>query len=66
MSLARNPVLVGPAFRRVARAIEDKILTGEIAPGDPLASKAGLTQKLGVNRSTLPEAIRDHDEKRAR
>ncbi|MFG1268779.1 FCD domain-containing protein [Xanthobacter sp. DSM 14520] len=58
MSLALDPVQVEPAFRLVARTIEDKILAGEIAPGDLLPSEAGLAEKLGVNRSTIREAIR--------
>ncbi|MEP9350431.1 FCD domain-containing protein [Xanthobacter sp. KR7-225] len=58
MSLALDPVLVEPAFRLVARTIEGKILSGEIAPGDLLPSEAGLAERLGVNRSTIREAIR--------
>lgn len=58
MSLVLDPVLVEPAFRLVARTIEGKILSGEIAPGDLLPSEAGLAEKLGVNRSTIREAIR--------
>lgn len=58
MSLVFEPVQAEPAFRLVARTIEEKILAGEIAPGDPLPSEAGLAEKLGVNRSTIREAIR--------
>ena len=58
MSLVLDPVLVEPAFRLVARTIEGKNLSGEIAPGDLLPSEAGLAEKLGVNRSTIREAIR--------
>lgn len=47
-----------PAFRLVARSIEARIVSGEIAPGDPLPSEAGLASTLGVNRSTVREAIR--------
>lgn len=47
-----------PAFRLVAKAIEEKILSRIIAPGDPLPSETGLAEQLGVNRSTIREAIR--------
>lgn len=58
MSLQFSPVQAEPAFRLVARTIEAKILSGEIAPGDALPSEAGLAEQLGVNRSTIREAIR--------
>ncbi|MFS8037127.1 FadR/GntR family transcriptional regulator [Xanthobacter sp. AM11] len=58
MSLVFDPVQAEPAFRLVARTIEEKILAGEIVPGDLLPSEAGLAEKLGVNRSTIREAIR--------
>lgn len=47
-----------PAFRLVATAIEARILAGEIAPGQALPSETRLAVSLGVNRSTLREAIR--------
>jgi DNA-binding FadR family transcriptional regulator len=46
------------AFRSVARNIEQKILAGAIAPGEALPSETGLAAQLGVNRSTVREAIR--------
>ncbi len=58
MSVLFDPVQAEPAFRLVARTIEEKILAGEIAPGDPLPSEAKLGEQLGVNRSTVREAIR--------
>ncbi|MGR7995173.1 MULTISPECIES: FadR/GntR family transcriptional regulator [unclassified Xanthobacter] len=58
MSLLFDPVQAEPAFRLVARTIEEKILAGEIAPGDPLPAEARLAEQLGVNRSTVREAIR--------
>lgn len=53
-----NQIRVEPAFRLVARTIEEKILGGIIAPGDPLPSEIKLAAQLGVNRSTVREAIR--------
>jgi len=47
-----------PNFRLVARVIEERILAGEITPGDTLPAEAKLAEQLGVNRSTIREAIR--------
>ncbi|TKT69911.1 FCD domain-containing protein [Aquamicrobium sp. LC103] len=47
-----------PAFRAFAAEIERKIISGEIKPGDALPSEAKLAEELGVNRSTVREAIR--------
>lgn len=53
-----DPIQAEPAFRLVAQAIEAKILSGEIQPGEALPSETRLALSLGVNRSTLREAIR--------
>jgi DNA-binding FadR family transcriptional regulator len=58
MALAFPQAQTEPAFRLVARNIEEKILSGEIAPGELLPSETGLAERLGVNRSTVREAIR--------
>lgn len=42
----------------VAGSIETEILSGRVAPGDPLPSEEGLALQLGVNRSTVREALR--------
>lgn len=47
-----------PQHRVIARAIETRILAGEIVPGDPLPSEMGLAEQWGVGRSTIREAIR--------
>ncbi|WP_028714523.1 FadR/GntR family transcriptional regulator [Paracoccus sp. J55] len=47
-----------PAFRAFAAEIERKIISREIKPGETLPSEAKLAEKLGVNRSTIREAIR--------
>jgi DNA-binding FadR family transcriptional regulator len=47
-----------PAYRRVAVAIEDKILKRTLRPGDPLPTETVLAQQFGVNRSTVREALR--------
>jgi GntR family transcriptional regulator, transcriptional repressor for pyruvate dehydrogenase complex len=47
-----------PAYRQVAEAIERRILSGEIRPGEPLGTEAELVKQFGVNRSTVREGIR--------
>ena len=47
-----------PTYELVARAIEKKILDGLIAHGDVLPSETAFAAQLGVNRSTLREALR--------
>ena len=52
-----------PAYRLVAQAIEERILSGEIRPGEPIGTEAELVKQFGVNRSTVREGIRllEHD-----
>lgn len=47
-----------PAYRNVARAISDRILRGDLPVGQSLPSETSLAETLGVNRSTMREAIR--------
>jgi len=60
--IARLPELSSvrsePTYELVARAIEKKILDGLIAHGDVLPSETAFAAQLGVNRSTLREALR--------
>lgn len=46
------------SFEDVVRQIQDAILTGEVLPGDRLASERELCQVFGVSRPTLREALR--------
>jgi GntR family transcriptional repressor for pyruvate dehydrogenase complex len=46
------------SYEMVAHAIEQRILDNEIAPGDILPSETVFAAQLGVNRSTLREALR--------
>jgi len=52
-----------PAYQLVAEAIERRILTGSIRPGEPIGTEAELVKQFGVNRSTVREGIRllEHD-----
>lgn len=48
----------GRSYERVARAIEKQIVDGLIAPGAVLPAETAFAAQLGVNRSTLREALR--------
>ena len=52
-----------PAYQLVADAIERRILSGGIRPGEPIGTEAELVKQFGVNRSTVREGIRllEHD-----
>jgi DNA-binding FadR family transcriptional regulator len=47
-----------PFYRSVANTIGERILSGEWPIGSALPSETALAQTLGVNRSTMREAIR--------
>jgi GntR family transcriptional repressor for pyruvate dehydrogenase complex len=47
-----------PAYRLVAEAIEQRILSGAMRAGEPLGTEAELVKQFGVNRSTVREGIR--------
>ena len=47
-----------PIFRAIARAIERQIVAGVLRPGDRLPAEIDLAEGLGVNRSSVREAIR--------
>lgn len=47
-----------PAYLRVAEAIEHKIVTGQLKPGEHIGTEAVLCEEFGVNRSTVREGIR--------
>jgi GntR family transcriptional repressor for pyruvate dehydrogenase complex len=47
-----------PVYRSVANTIGERILSGEWPIGSGLPSETALAQTLGVNRSTIREAIR--------
>jgi GntR family transcriptional regulator, transcriptional repressor for pyruvate dehydrogenase complex len=47
-----------PAYELVAEAIERKILSGLLRPGDPIGTESELVKQFGVNRSTVREGIR--------
>jgi GntR family transcriptional regulator, transcriptional repressor for pyruvate dehydrogenase complex len=59
MSVEFAPLLIEPAYRRVAAAIGGRILSRELREGDRLPPEMKLARQFGVNRSTLREALRE-------
>ncbi len=47
-----------PGYKRVANAIEEQIVSGQLKTGDLLPTETELADILGVNRSTVREGIR--------
>src|SRR4029079_11682403 len=52
--LSREPTLV----ERVAGSILDRIVAGELKPGDKLPSERELGEQFGVSRTVVREAVR--------
>ena len=48
-----------PAYRQIAKLIEQRIVGRVLRAGDPLPSESDLARQFGVNRSTVREAIRE-------
>ena len=48
-----------PAYRKVAAAIGERIVSRSLREGDRLPPEAELARQFGVNRSTLREALRE-------
>jgi len=59
MSVEFAKVLIEPAYRKVAVAIGERILSRELAEGQRLPSETELARQFGVNRSTVREALRE-------
>jgi GntR family transcriptional regulator, transcriptional repressor for pyruvate dehydrogenase complex len=59
MSVEFAPLLIEPAYRRVAAAIGARILSRELREGERLPPELQLARQFGVNRSTLREALRE-------
>jgi len=58
MAISTEPTNGAPAYRVIAQSVERQILSGELKIGEVLPSELALAERLGVNRSTVREAIR--------
>ena len=54
-----DPIRVEPTYRRVATLIAGRIIDRSLSDGDALPTETALAEQLGVNRSTLREALRE-------
>jgi GntR family transcriptional regulator, transcriptional repressor for pyruvate dehydrogenase complex len=54
-----DPILIEPAYRKVATAIAERILDRRLREGERLPSETELARQFGVNRSTVREALRE-------
>ena len=59
MSHVFETVNVEPAYRRVATQIAARIVDRSLREGEPLPPELELAAQLGVNRSTVREALRE-------
>ncbi|KTT18923.1 FCD domain-containing protein [uncultured Pseudacidovorax sp.] len=57
-AIAFQPMKLVPGYRALSSAIEQRIVRGELQAGMLLPTELELAQQLGVNRSTVREAIR--------
>jgi len=58
MSLDFEPIERAPAYEKIAKAIEARILSRGLAPGDALPAETALAAQFGVNRATVREGLR--------
>ena len=54
-----DPILIEPAYRKVAGAIGERIVDRRLREGERLPSETELARQFGVNRSTVREALRE-------
>ena len=59
MSVEFDRVLIEPAYRKVAAAIGERILSRTLREGERLPPETELARQFGVNRSTVREALRE-------
>ncbi|HYB63927.1 MAG TPA: GntR family transcriptional regulator [Steroidobacteraceae bacterium] len=59
MSVEFAPLLIEPAYRKVAARIGERILARTLVEGERLPSETELARQFGVNRSTVREALRE-------
>lgn len=59
MSVEFAPLLLEPAYRKVASAIGAQIMSRALREGERLPSETELARQFAVNRSTVREALRE-------
>ncbi len=59
MNVEFDQIALTPAYRRVADAITERILSRTLREGERLPPETELARQLGVNRSTVREALRE-------
>jgi GntR family transcriptional regulator, transcriptional repressor for pyruvate dehydrogenase complex len=59
VSVEFDQILLVPGYRKVAAAITQRILSRELREGERLPPETELARQLGVNRSTVREALRE-------
>jgi GntR family transcriptional regulator, transcriptional repressor for pyruvate dehydrogenase complex len=59
VSVEFAPLLLEPAYRKVAAQIGERILSRVLRQGERLPSETELARQFGVNRSTVREALRE-------
>jgi len=59
VSVQFDQILIEPAYRKVASAIAERILSRSLREGDRLPPETELARQFGVNRSTVREALRE-------
>jgi DNA-binding FadR family transcriptional regulator len=59
MSVEFAPLLLEPAYRKVAAAIGARVLSRQLREGERLPPETELARQFGVNRSTVREALRE-------
>jgi len=59
VSVEFAPLLLEPAYRKVALQIGERILARTLREGERLPSETELARQFGVNRSTVREALRE-------
>jgi DNA-binding FadR family transcriptional regulator len=52
-------ILIEPAYRKVAAAIGERIVSRSLREGERLPPETELARQFGVNRSTIREALRE-------
>lgn len=54
--LRRTEALEGPAYRRIAQALENAVADGELQPGDQIPPQREVARQLGIDFTTVTRA----------